>query len=114
MALEVLAEEEVVPERPALRLVAPPAVDVLEQFDEPSGFSKPQEPRKPIDAQVLEVMGTLAKVLAVRMMLLLAVLGTFVLALLAMADPTPTKLVLVVLWAVASVAPLTWLASRRM
>ena len=103
MPVEMVSEEVIQPETPRLRLV-PPVED----------WSVPTEPpeKPPIDARVLQVMEALAKVLAVRAMIFVAVIFTFVLACWAMYDPTPMRLIAMVLWSLATLGPLTYLARR--
>lgn len=108
MTVELVAEEEFHTERPALRLVPP--------VDEPTYMEPapaPPAPSRQVDEQVLQIMGVLAQVLAVRVMLLLSVLGTFALAWRAMSNPSPMALLVVALLAVSTVGPLTYLAQRK-
>lgn len=61
-------------------------------------------------------MGTLAAiaaVLATRLLLLLAILGGFVLAVLALRNGSPQALATTIAYAVLVVLPLTWLESRK-
>ena len=102
MPVELVAEEEFHQETPRLRLVPP--VD-----PEPVAVAPPA---KPIDEQMLQVLGMLAQVLAVRAMLLLSALGVFILSWRAMSTPTPMSLLVVALFAVSTIGPLAWLAGR--
>ena len=97
MAVSVVSEEVIGPRAP-LRLV-PPVVEVIEA--------------PPISDEMIEVMGKLAQVLAVRVMLALAIIGAFILALIAMSEPTPMKLVVVAMWGIGTIGPLVFLAQRR-
>ena len=110
MPVELVAEEEFHTERPALRLVSP--VDEP-TYPEPAYAAAPPAPSRQVDEQVLQVIGVLAQVLAVRVMLLLSVIGTFALAWRAMSAPTPMALMVVLLLAVSTVGPLTFLAQRK-
>jgi len=110
MPVELVAEEEFHTERPALRLVPP--VD-MGPYPEPAFTAAPPAPSRQVDEQVLQIMGVLAQVLAVRVMLLLSVLGTFALAWRAMSNPSPMALLVVALLSVSSTGPLTYLAQRK-
>lgn len=111
MPVELVAEEEFETETPRLRLVRP---EDEPTYAEQAYAMAPRlpEPKRQIDEQVLQVMGVLAQVLAVRIMLLLSVIGTFALAWRAMSAPTPMALMVVLLLAVSTVGPLAWLTGR--
>ena len=111
MPVELVAEEEFETETPRLRLVRP---EDEPTYAEQAYAMAPRlpEPKRQIDEQVLQVIGVLAQVLAVRIMLLLSVIGTFALAWRAMSAPTPMALMVVLLLAVSTVGPLAWLTGR--
>lgn len=62
---------------------------------------------------VLGALNILAVVLAVRLVLLLATIGAFILALIAIRDPDPFRLGALVIYSVGIVIPCIWLSSRR-
>ena len=61
-------------------------------------------------AQMMPVLTAIAAVAAARMLLLLAMLGAFVLALLATLNPEPYRLVATVIYDLGIVGPLAYLA----
>jgi len=64
-------------------------------------------------AAVLATVNVLALVLAVRLTLLVAVIGAIVLATIAVRDPDPWRLGALAIYGVLVVCPAMWLASRR-
>jgi hypothetical protein len=64
-------------------------------------------------AGVLGAVNVLALVLAVRVILLVAVIGAISLALIAIRDPDPWRLGAMGIYALAVVVPIIWLSSRR-
>lgn len=64
-------------------------------------------------AQVLASLNVLFIVLAVRFILLVAVVGSIVLTVIAATTPDPWRLATVAAYAVIVVVPLTWLAARK-
>lgn len=65
------------------------------------------------DREILTAMAGLGAVLAVRLMLLLAAIGAFALAYMAMAAPTWMALAVLGTYAVTIVGPLVWLSTVR-
>jgi hypothetical protein len=59
---------------------------------------------------VLAVFQAIATVLAIRLQLLLALLGAFVLAIMAMRDPSYLALAVLLVYSGLTVIPLVWLA----
>ena len=66
-------------------------------------------PRQSASEQVLNVFRALARILAVRVLLFLALGGTFALAIMAMGQQSWLGLVLVVSFAALTIGPLAWL-----
>ena len=99
MSVSVVSEEVIEPRAP-LRLV-------------PTAPEPPAKIREPISEEVFQVMGKLAQVLAIRVMLALAIIGAFVLALIAMSSPTLLALVVFGMWGAGVIGPLTYLAQRK-
>lgn len=100
MALEVLSEE---------RLEATQRLHLVPPIPEP-------EPRVVVkrvmpDHEMLQVLTMLGNILAVRLMLLLSVVGAFALAWKAM--DKPGTIWVLIAFAMLVVSPLTWLSQRR-
>lgn len=82
----------------------------------PLRLSAPPEPsRAPqiIAKAVLDVLGALAAVLAIRVILTLAVIGAFELAYIALPKPGFPAVLLFLVYTGSVLGPLVWLASRR-
>lgn len=84
----------------------------------PIPASEPAAPRVIVkralpDREILSAMAGLGSVLAVRLMLLLAVVGAFLLAYLAMTGTNTMGLYVLVAYALTIVAPLVWLSTKR-
>lgn len=65
-----------------------------------------------IPEAMLSVLGAVAFVLSARLLLLLALLGAFVLGLLAMTSQTYVSVGILVAWALLVIFPLVWLEGR--
>jgi hypothetical protein len=89
------------------------------QNDAAAGVLTPPPPPRVIvrralpDREILGAMAGLGSVLAVRLMLLMAVVGAFALAWQAMPSPSLTAICLVLAYAATVVLPLVWLATKR-
>lgn len=92
-----LAEVEAAPPTP-LRLSVPP---------------EPSRAPQIIAKAVLDVLGALAAVLAIRVILTLAVVGAFELAYIALPKPGLMAVMIFLVYTATVLGPLVWLASRR-
>lgn len=122
LAVERLAVEELPPRGP--RLVRPVPPPFLEVQQNPAPLSPPSVPPiapsaapvlKPsaaatASAHILVAILAVSKVVAVRLQLLLALVGAFVLALMAMAQQSYLGLAIFGAYCVLTVIPLVWLA----
>lgn len=106
MAMDLIAEE--VAEQPRLRLV-PDALERLAAAPE----ATPRPPRPEIGAEVLAALKALGSLLTVRLMLLLAVIGAFILARLTLAAPSESAFWVLGIFNLTVVGPLVWLSQRR-
>lgn len=70
-------------------------------------------PRAPLAAEMVPVLEALATILGIRVMIFVALIATFALAWVAMADPRPAALVLVGMFGLITLVPLAYLATRR-
>jgi hypothetical protein len=84
---------------------------VAEQPELPHMEPGPQ-PKQITSADILGLMTTLASVLTVRLMLLLTLVGSFVLTLQAMSEPSLLKIWVLVIYNVLVVGPVAFLARR--
>lgn len=93
-----------------------PLAEVDLEAPTPLRLSAPPEPsRAPqiIAKAVLDVLGALAAVLAIRLILTMAVVGGIWLAYLMLPTPSVSAVVLFGVYTASVLAPLVWLASRR-
>ena len=104
MAVTVTAEEEI----PRLRLI-PPAPD------EPPEIPRPQQPfpTKEFLSSALGVLTGISLVLSVRLALMLAGIGAFVLAFVVVAHPSWGGLVGLTLYNASVFVPVVWLAKLK-
>ena len=65
------------------------------------------------EKQILQAMNGLGALLAARLMLLLAVIGAFALAWVAIQAPTDRAIWILAVYSAMIVAPLVWLSTRR-
>lgn len=74
-----------------------------------------QEPKRPLlpPEEVMAVLGAIALVVSARVLLTLAVVGAFTLALISVLNPTIGAIVMTGLYAVLVVGPLVYLALRK-
>lgn len=100
------------PDRPR-RPAAPRLVDPAEAAPPQAASAPPQQifvPQKPTVAELLHgAFDAIARVLAVRLQLLLALIGAFVLALGAMQWQSWAGLFVLIAWCCLAVLPLVWL-----
>lgn len=87
-------------ERQPLRLVVPPVS---------------QEPKRPLlpSEEVMAMLGAIALVVSARVILTLATIGAFTLALISVLNPTIGSIVMTGLYSVLVVGPLVYLALRK-
>ena len=130
-ALEVLSEEEVV-SGPRLAYTAPARdidAELLQAREEAftAGYKQAVQklaaeydnrlrermPRAPLAAEMIPILEGIAVLLGVRVMMAGALIATFVLALQAMDEPSVMRIVILIAFGIATVAPLCWLATRR-
>ena len=115
-----LVHEQQVPDPPA----SPAASTVSQTFPTtttgpiprgptPANLQQELQARAAWRAGVIGSLNVAATILAVRLILLLATLGAFALAYLAIQTAQPMQLGAVALYLAGVVLPLTWLASRR-
>ena len=120
MAIRAIQESE---ERPPLRFVAPddPPEDVQPPKDEPLGLP-PVKPRPPAKeqrvvqfptAETVAILSLLMKACGTRVLLLLAGIGAFVLAMVALEHNTIQSIVTSALYDALVFAPCIYLALRR-
>lgn len=79
----------------------------------PTQTPTPEPEASVADRAFVGTLAAIASILATRLLLLLAVCGTFVLAALSIRDPTPTAIVLVAVFGLLTIAPLAFLDLRR-
>lgn len=92
-------------EQPAPSAQSEPSSNTL-----PAQAAAPLTPSKPdYQGQILATMQAVAMVLSARALALLAALGSFILAVMAMSDPNPIRLAVAAFFAVAVFAPTVWL-----
>lgn len=92
--------------------------DALAQLQRFAGLDEPESPRVVVkrampDREILAAMTGLGSLLAVRLILALAVVGAFVLAYMAMRDPRPVGLWVLVAYAATVIFPLVYLSTKR-
>lgn len=114
--LEIVNEPEPVHPSPAeaVQMHALEAMlrEITERSPPAAAEPPPAKPTPDRDHQILGIMNLLATLLTVRLALVLAVVGAFVLAMMTVRNPQPGAL-----WALgifcSSLIPLSWLVSRR-
>lgn len=93
----------------------PPRLELVP--DEPLEFRPPPTSPQPETASTTQpsasdisaIMRTIAMILAVRLLLLLTLLGAVALALMAMTNPNPMTMAVLAIYCVLAVLPMVWL-----
>jgi hypothetical protein len=115
-ALSTPTSNESAPPRKGVRLIAQAEVSQNHSSATPSPSAE-VPPSRPSNAgflqQVLASLTAIAGVLAVRFLLLLGLLSTFLLAWMAVSDPTPTRLAATVIYDILVFLPLCVLYYRN-
>lgn len=95
----------------AVKLAA--VVEEIFAPETPQPAAPPKPDPKPVDEQMIAVIQALSAVLAVRVIMALAVVGAFVLAVFCVIDPKPAAIAVFGIYTVSVLGPLVWLAQRR-
>ena len=110
--LRVLAEREAMMPPPQLSFPSLADDHQSGRTPTPSEATLTQSPRVYPEA-VLATFDVISRVLAARVILLLSVSGSFVLAWMAMQNPTNLAIIIAAVYNVTIVAPLVWLTAMR-
>lgn len=108
MGVKIISEEPIQMERPALRLVMAPEPippQVKEKESNPA--------REEFFNAMLVTLSATAMILAARVVLVMAVLGAFVLALLTVGNPSIGAIVTTGIYCIGVIAPLAYLALKK-
>lgn len=104
MGVKIISEEPVHVERPPLRLVMAP---------EPIKVKEPNPAREEFFQAMLVTLTATAMILAARVVLVMAVISAFVLALLTVSHPSIGAIVTTGIYCIGVIAPLAYLALKK-